>query len=77
MIDMRAQSICRTCGKPTLKKHNAFYCVKCAKVWREQGAKRYKIGEDVFVWIRGNSVVRAVKDGKDVFPYLIGKEVVE
>ena len=65
--------------KPTNKKPNAFYCEKCNEVWRKQAAKMYILGSGskTIVWIRANTVVRAIVNGKDVPIFYYKKEVIE
>ena len=70
---------CRICHKIIPNKGNhAFYCDACAEVWRTQGAKRYRLGNSKnCVWVRNNTIIRAVIEGKDVEPIYVSKEIIE
>ena len=59
----------KICGKPTGKKQNAKYCNKCAEVLKKEGVYRYKIGNNIWVWVRG-TLRRVIIDGKEVEPIL-------
>lgn len=69
---------CRICKKPTNKNPGGFYCHQCGEDWKRNAAMKYRVG-DVWIWIRRNQIVRAVRDGtgKDIIPINYGKEMVE
>lgn len=72
-------AICRVCGGVTQRGNNSFYCDRCREVWKNKGAKRYQLGTNKknCVWIRNNTIVRVIIEGKDVEPIYVLKEIIE
>jgi len=69
--------LCQVCKKPHGKKPNAKICDTCQEQFRKHGAVCWKIGSDIFVWVRRKQVIRAVVAGKDVKPERQFEEVIE
>ena len=72
---------CRVCHKIIPNGRNKFYCPKCRETLLKQGAYRYLLGNNIYVWIRHNTVVRALEKGelesKDLSIVLQTREIIE
>lgn len=73
---MKSIRMCKICSKPTGKKPQGKYCVKCDEVFQRRGAKRYKLCDGVHVWVKGR-IMRVMVQGKDTEPIYELTEVVE
>ena len=72
---------CRICHTIISNGRNKFYCVKCRETLYKQGAYRYLLGKNIYVWIRRNTIVRALekgkKESKDISIVLQTREIIE
>lgn len=65
------------CGKLFSEgKANRMYCAKCKEAIYLNSAYRWKVANNVWVWVKHNTIARSVVDGEDYKPLREAREVI-